>query len=96
VARSGPSHWLALPEDVCDYARAWAALATYRWGAVPVCVRIGGTEWGPLCCSAPAVRAVVKKGVREEERFGDGDTVSVAMSEAPPRCSCRERYRPAM
>ena len=40
-----PFYWLSLPGDVCDYVRAEAAAATYGWGAIPVRVRIGGTEW---------------------------------------------------
>ena len=40
-----PFFWLALPADACDYVQEEAAHASYGWGAIPVCARIGGTEW---------------------------------------------------
>jgi hypothetical protein len=40
-----PFYWLSLPEDVSEYVREEAAMASYGWGAVPVRVRIGRTEW---------------------------------------------------
>ena len=40
-----PYFWLTLPENACAYVRAEAAEASYGWGAIPVRVRIGDTEW---------------------------------------------------
>lgn len=79
-----PFHWLAVPADIGDYVRAQAAAASYGWGAVPVSVRIGGTEWETSLLPRNGEYVLpVKKDVRAQERFGDGDTVTVAMSVAP-------------
>jgi hypothetical protein len=78
-----PFYWFALPEDVCDYVSAQAAQATYGWGAIPVRVRIGATEWETSLLPRDGGYVLpVKKAVRTQERFSDGDTVTVAMSVA--------------
>jgi hypothetical protein len=75
---------MSLPEDACDYVRGEAAEATYGWGAIPVAVRIGDTEWETsLLPRGGGYVLPVKKDVRARERFGEGDTVTVAMSVAP-------------
>lgn len=79
-----PFYWLLLPADVCGYVRDEAAAATYGWGAIPVCVRLGGTQWETSLLPRDGGYVLpVKKDVRTQERFGDGDTVTVAMSVAP-------------
>ena len=79
-----PFFWLSLPDPVCDYVRDEAETASYGWGAVPVRVRIGATEWETSLLPRDGGYVLpVKKIVREQEDFGDGDTVSVAMSVAP-------------
>lgn len=79
-----PFYWLALPDYACDYVRAEAKEATYGWGAIPVRVRIGGTEWETSLLPRDGGYVLpVKTHVRRQERFGDGDTVTVAMSVAP-------------
>ena len=79
-----PFHWLPLPADVCDHVRAKAAGATYGWGAVPVLVRIGRTEWETsLLPRDGGYLLPVKQQVRVQECVEDGDTVAVAMSVAP-------------
>ena len=79
-----PFYWLALPEEVCDYVQAEASVASYGWGAIPVRVRIGGTEWETSLLPRDGGYVLpVKQHVRTQERFGDGDTVTVAMSVAP-------------
>ncbi len=79
-----PYFWFALPEDVCDYVRAEAALATYGWGAIPVCVRIGDTHWETSLLPRDGGYVLpVKNAVRSRERVDVGDTVAVAMSVAP-------------
>jgi hypothetical protein len=79
-----PFYWLALPEDVCDYIRAEAAEASYGWGAIPVSVRIGGTEWETSLLPREGGYVLpVKKEVRARERVAEGDTVTAAMSVAP-------------
>jgi len=79
-----PFYWMSLPGDACEDVRAEAAEATYGWGAIPVRVRIGGTEWETSLLPRDGGYVLpVKKDVRARERFGDGDTVTVAMSVAP-------------
>jgi hypothetical protein len=79
-----PFYWLALPEDVCDYVRAEAAEASYGWGAIPVSVRIGGTQWETSLLPRDGGYVLpVKKGVRVQERVAEGDRVTAAMSVAP-------------
>ena len=79
-----PFYWLALPEDACAYVRAEAAVASYGWGAIPVRTRIGTTEWETSLLPRDGGYVLpVKLAVREGERIGEGDTVSVAMSIAP-------------
>lgn len=79
-----PFYWVAVPADVGDYVRAEAAAATYGWGAIPVRVRIGATEWETSLLPRNGEYVLpVKKDVRTKERFGDGDTVTVAMSVSP-------------
>ena len=77
-----PFFWLALPADVCDDVRA--AEASYGWGAVPVSVRVGGTEWETSLLPREGGYVLpVRKDVRTRERFGDGDTVTVTLRVAP-------------
>jgi hypothetical protein len=80
-----PFYWLLLPAEACDYVRAEAAAATYGWGAIPVSsARIGGTEWETSLLPRNGEYVLpVKKDVRTQERFADGDTVTVTMSVAP-------------
>jgi hypothetical protein len=79
-----PFYWMALPEDVCDYVRGEAAEASYGWGAIPVSVRIGGTQWETSLLPRDGGYVLpVKKGVRVQERVAESDTVTAAMSVAP-------------
>lgn len=79
-----PFYWLPLPDGSCDYVRAEAAEASYGWGAIPVRARIGATEWETsLLPKDGGYLLPVKAAVRTREDFGDGDTVSVALSIAP-------------
>ena len=81
-----PFVWLALPDDECDYVRAEAADASYGWGAIPVSVRIGGTQWETSLLPRDGGYVLpVKKLVQTQERVGVGDGVTVAMSVAPRR-----------
>ena len=78
-----PFFWLSLPPEVRDYVRCEAAAATYGWGAIPVCVRIGRTEWETSLLPRNGGYVLpVKKDVRAQERLDDGDRVTVAMSVA--------------
>ena len=79
-----PFYWVALPPDVSDYVQAEAAMASYGWGAIPVRVRIGRTEWETSLLPRDGGYALpLRKDVRLKEKVGDVDTVRVAMSVAP-------------
>ena len=79
-----PFYWLSVPEHFCAVIRAEAAEASYGWGAIPVRVRIGATEWETSLLPKDGGYALpVKTAVRRSERIGEGDTVTVAMSIAP-------------
>jgi hypothetical protein len=79
-----PFYWVTLPEAECAHVRAEAATASYGWGAIPVRARIGATEWETsLLPKDGAYVLPVKAAVRAAERFGAGDTVTVAMDIAP-------------
>jgi hypothetical protein len=79
-----PFYWLTLSEEACDYVHEEAAQASYGWGAIPVRVRIGTTEWETSLLPRDGGYALpVKDAVRKRERIGDGDVVTVAMSVAP-------------
>ena len=79
-----PFYWVALPAEVCDDVRAEAALASYGWGAIPVRVRIGRTEWETSLLPRDGGYVLpLKKDVRLREKVGEGDNVAVAMSVAP-------------
>ncbi|GAA4536455.1 DUF1905 domain-containing protein [Pseudonocardia xishanensis] len=77
-----PYYWLSLPEDGCEAVRAEDA--TYGWGAVPVRVRIGATEWETSLLPRDGGYVLpVKVAVRRAEGIDEGDTVIVGMSVAP-------------
>lgn len=79
-----PFYWLTVPPDASDYVRAEAAETSYGWGAVPVRVRIGATEWETSLLPKDGGYVLpVKMVVRKRESIDKGDTVSVAMSVAP-------------
>jgi hypothetical protein len=79
-----PYYWLTIPEEACDYVRAEATDASYGWGAVPVHVRIGATEWETSLLPKDGGYVLpVKKAVRERESVAKGDTVTVTMTVAP-------------
>ncbi|GAC1611398.1 MAG: hypothetical protein NVS3B26_24000 [Mycobacteriales bacterium] len=78
-----PFFWLALPDEACDYVRDQALEASYGWGAIPVCVRIGRTEWETsLLPRDGGYLLPVKKAVRAQERVAGGDTIAIAMTVA--------------
>ncbi len=79
-----PFYWIRLPAEAADDVRARASGATYGWGAVPVSVRIGATGWETsLLPRNGGYMLPVRTDVRERERLGQGDAVTVAMSVAP-------------
>lgn len=79
-----PFYWLALPGPACDYVRAEAAFASYGWGAIPVRVRIGNSEWETSLLPRDGGYVLpVRKDVRLRENLDEGDVVAVSMAVAP-------------
>ncbi|GAA0929081.1 DUF1905 domain-containing protein [Pseudonocardia zijingensis] len=79
-----PFYWLTVPEDGCEYVRAEAAEASYGWGAIPVRVRIGATEWETSLLPRDGGYVLpVKDAVRKAEGVGLGDVVEIGMTVAP-------------
>lgn len=79
-----PFYWLRLSDEASAYVREDAAESTYGWGAIPVQVRIGATTWETSLLPRDGGYVLpVRKDVRMRERFGEGDSVAVAMSVAP-------------
>ena len=78
-----PFFWVSLSAEACDYVRDQDD-ASYGWGAVPVTVRIGDTEWETSLLPREGGYALpVKKAVRDREGVGDGDVVTVEFTVAP-------------
>ncbi|MFZ3453921.1 DUF1905 domain-containing protein [Arthrobacter sp. 7Tela_A1] len=81
-----PFYWVLLSEDAVDYVRGRASEATYGWGAIPVCVRIGDSGWETSLLPRSGGYALpLRKDVRLREQLSDGDTVAVGLSVAPRR-----------
>jgi len=79
-----PFFWVALPDEACDYVRDQALEASYGWGAIPVRVRIGSTEWETSLLPRDGGYVLpVKKAVRAQEQVVGGDAITIAMSVAP-------------
>lgn len=79
-----PYYWLTVPEHGCAVVRAEAAEASYGWGAIPVRVRLGATEWETSLLPRDGGYALpVKASVRSREGVDQGDAVTVAMTVAP-------------
>lgn len=79
-----PFFWIALPEDACDYVRAEARHATYGWGAIPVRVRIGRTEWETSLLPRDGGYVLpVKAHVRAAEAMAEGRSAAVELSVEP-------------
>ncbi|WP_460605494.1 DUF1905 domain-containing protein [Jatrophihabitans fulvus] len=77
-----PYWWVPLDDAACDHVRGEDA--SYGWGAVPVRVRIGATEWETsLLPRDGGYWLPLKKVVRTAEGIGDGDTVEVTLTVAP-------------
>ncbi len=79
-----PYFWVRLSPEACDYVRDLAGQTTYGWGAVPVRVRVGGTEWETSLLPREGGYVLpVKNGVRQREDLADGDVLTVGMTVAP-------------
>ncbi|WDF32027.1 DUF1905 domain-containing protein [Arthrobacter agilis] len=79
-----PYYWLIVPDDVCDDVRVEAPRATYGWGAIPVSVRIGATEWETSMLPYRGGYVIpLKAMVRRQEHISEGQSVAVALQVTP-------------
>ena len=79
-----PYYWLALPPDAVDDVQAEAAATTYGWGAIPVRVRVGGSEWETSLLPRDGGYVMpVRKAVRLGEGLTEGGSVTVGLTVEP-------------
>ena len=75
-----PYYWLALPPDAADAVQAAAAATTYGWGAIPVRVRVGDSEWETSLLPRDGGYVLpVKKAVRTAEGLLEGGPCRVRL-----------------
>ena len=78
----GPAPWyfVTVPEAESRSLGEILRMVTYGWGMVPVCVRIGTTEWKTSLWPKDGHYIVpLKVSVREAEKLEEGDTVTVQL-----------------
>jgi len=75
-----PYHFVTVPEPESAELRATAGLVTYGWGMVPAELRIGSTRWRTSLWPKDGGYVVpLKDAVRNAERIGVGDTVTLRL-----------------
>jgi hypothetical protein len=75
-----PFYFVRVPEEQSAEIEAVAAMVTYGWGAIPVKVRIGTTDFKTsLFPKDERYLVPVKDAVRRSERLDLGDTVTVRL-----------------
>ena len=78
----GPAPWffVTVPEEQSQDIKAISNLVTYGWGAIPVHVRIGRTEYTTSLFPKDGRYIVpIKVSVRRAEGLEQGDTVTVRL-----------------
>jgi hypothetical protein len=78
----GPAPWyfVTVPEDESGVLQSIQGFVTYGWGMIPVQVRIGKTQWKTSLWPKDGRYIVpIKARVREAERIGEGDMVTVTL-----------------
>ncbi|MFE9858751.1 DUF1905 domain-containing protein [Streptomyces sp. NPDC005780] len=76
-----PFYFAAVPEEQAVDIREVAAMATYGWGAVPVEVRIGETDFTTsLFPRDGGYLLPLKNAVRRPQGLSTGDDVTVRMT----------------
>jgi hypothetical protein len=76
----GPAPWffVTVPEEQSRDLKAISGLVTYGWGVIPVHVRIGETEFRTSLFPKDGRYLVpIKASVREAEKLGEGDSVTL-------------------
>jgi hypothetical protein len=75
-----PYHFVTVPAEDCTELKAVSALVTYGWGMIPVFAQIGATEWKTSLFPKEGRYLVpIKDSVRNAEKLGEGDTVTVRL-----------------
>ena len=75
-----PYHFVAAPPPEAAALRAVARFVTYGWGAIPVTVRIGGSEWDTSLFPRDGTFLVpIKDAVRARERLEPGVVVTMEL-----------------
>jgi hypothetical protein len=78
-----PHFFVPVPAELCEDLRDLAREVSYGWGAVPVRVRIGGTEWETSLVPKDGGYLVpVRARVRQAEALGEGDRVRIGLQVA--------------
>jgi hypothetical protein len=81
-----PFYFVTVPEEESRQLHAVAAQVTYGWGAIPVRMRLGATEWSTSLIPKDGRYAVpLKDAVRRAEGVDEGDTVSLELGIDSPR-----------
>ena len=78
----GPAPWyfVTVPAQQCRDLKAIVGSVTYGWGMIPVCVRIGKSEW--TTSMFPKVGSYIvpiKASIRKAEQLEEGDHVTVRL-----------------
>ena len=75
-----PFHFVAVPDDPSAAIEAVASMITYGWGAIPVGVHIGHTDFRTsLFPKDERYLVPIKQAVRTAERLSLGDEVSIRL-----------------
>jgi hypothetical protein len=76
-----PYHFVTVPEAESAELAGASALVTYGWGMIPAQLRIGSTRWTTSLFPKDGGYVVpLKDTVRNAERIGVGDTVTVRLA----------------
>ncbi len=81
----GPSPWhfVTVPDEECAALEVTSALVSYGWGMIPVTAHIGDTTWATALWPKDSRYIVpLKAWVRDNERIGLGDRVTVRLAVA--------------
>ena len=75
-----PFHFVTVPEEESAAIEAVSSMVTYGWGAIPVKVGIGGTDFRTSLFPKDELYLVpVKQAVRRAEQLELGDRVTVRL-----------------
>lgn len=79
-----PYYFVTVPELESLDLKAVSGFVTYGWGAIPVCARIGETEWKTSLFPKDGRYLVpIRANVRKSEDLDLGDEVTVRIEVRP-------------